>query len=297
MHACQLQASQLDGNQFEILDGVDQYGESMHRCVAVENPLTIYLNSTEVYTTMTICGEPHFLAIGCLLNRRLLTVDDRIDSVEYDPRFSTVVVKTHCNKSVDGKKLRRIHASGCGMGQLYYDAMGIIDSVGLDTTLRVSSSAILGLDKIIRSLPSVCSRTGALHGCALFDGDSVIVYMEDVERHNAMDKVSGFMYVNKISPLGKILYTTGRLTSEMVIKTVLMGISILVSTSGFTGWGVELARQADLTLIGYAQDDGFQVLSSPYRIAFDLPATSAAASPPDRKREDSKPHPVRSEKG
>ncbi|MHC1711261.1 MAG: formate dehydrogenase accessory sulfurtransferase FdhD [Solidesulfovibrio sp.] len=277
MHACQLQASQPDENQFDILDGVDQYGEAMRRCVVVENPLTIYLNSTEVYTTMTIGNEHHLLAIGCLLNRRLLTDDDRIDSIEYDPRFATVVVKTCPHKVVDGKTLRRIHASGCGMGELYYDAMGLIDSVGLDTSLRVSSSAILGIDKAVRSLPSVHSRTGAIHGCALLDGDGVIVHMEDVERHNAMDKVSGFMYVNKISPLGKILYTTGRLTSEMVIKTVLMGISILVSTSGFTGWGVELARHADLTLIGYAQGAGFQVVSGQYRVMFDLPRGNGLA--------------------
>jgi FdhD protein len=277
----------------ESLGGVDQQGRPLTRCVAIEHPLTIYLNATEVYTTMTMCGNQDLLAIGHLLNRRLLTEDHAIASIECNTDFQTVIVKTTGPRTMESKSLRRLNASGKGLGDLYYDALGLLDSVHLDTTATVQASMLLGLDAKTRAMAAVHAKTGTVHSCVLFETGAPLVCMEDVERHNAMDKVSGYMFVHGIEPGGKLLYTTGRLTSEMVLKTVLMGIPVLVSASGFTGWAVELARHADLTLIGYAHDAGFQVLSSPYRVVFDLPAEAAL---PARKRQNRRLRPARPEK-
>ncbi len=266
----------------EIVEGLDHRGRALTRCVPTEHPLTIYLNAIEIYTTMTLCGHQDLLAIGHLLSRRLLPEDHAIESVECNADFQTVIVKTSDPQGMESKAMRRLSASGKGLGDLYYDALNLLDSVHLDTGAIVRASTLLTLDATTRRQTPVHAKTGTVHGCVLFENDLPLVCMEDVERHNAMDKIAGYMFVNKIPPRGKFLYATGRLTSEMVLKTVLMGIPVLVSSSGFTGWAVELARHADLTLIGYAQGEGFQVLSSPYRVVFDLPAETGAKARPRR---------------
>ncbi len=280
----------------EIVEGLDQRGRALTRCVAIEHPLTIYLNATEVYTTMTMCGNQDLLAIGHLLSRRLLTEAQALESVasiECNDDFQTVIVKTTGPQTMESKSLRRVSASGKGLGDLYYDALDLLDSTHLDTAATVKASCLIGLDAATRALTDVHAKTGTVHGCVLFENGKPLVCMEDVERHNAMDKVSGYMCVHRIPPRGKILYTTGRLTSEMVLKTVLMGIPVLVSSSGFTGWAVELARHADLTLVGYAKDDVFQVLASPYRVVFDLPAEADASPRSAGGRKAARPRPAR----
>lgn len=267
-------------DSLESVEGLDHRGRALTRCVPIEHPLTIYLNATEVYTTMTLCGHQDLLAIGHLLSRRLLPEGCPIASIECNADFQTVIVKTNEPQAMEPKALRRLFVSGKGLGDLYYDALDLLDSVHLDTTATVRASTLLELDALTRSRTPVHAQTGTVHGCALFESGVPLVCMEDVSRHNAMDKVAGFMFVHKISPQGKLLYVTGRLTCEMVMKSVLMGVPILVSSSGFTGWAVELARHADLTLIGYAQGESFQVLASPYRVAFDLPAEAGVPARP-----------------
>ena len=180
-----------------------------------------------------------------------------------------MVVRTRRQTDFEAKLRKRTQTSGCAQGTVFGDLMEELDHVRLDPAARVRTSWLYQLTRKINTSPSLYLKAGAIHGCVLAQQDKVLVYMEDVGRHNAVDKIAGYMFLNKIRPEDKIFYTTGRLTSEMVIKTVRMGIPILVSRSGFTAWGVELARKANLTLIGRARGKRFVALSGADRIVFD----------------------------
>ena len=261
------------------VQGVDETGQRVGTAVVTERPLTLYLNRQEIVTMMTIGDHPDYLAVGYLLNQNMLRPDDEIEGVDYDEELDVVVVRTKRETNYEEKLQKKIRTSGCAQGTVFGDLMERFDEIRLPQEARLRTSWLYSLTRKINSAPSLYLEAGAIHGCVLCQGDRPLIYMEDVGRHNAVDKIAGYMLLNEISPDDKIFYTTGRLTSEMVIKTVQMGIPILVSRSGFTAWGVDLARQAKLTLIGRAKGRRFVALSGEERIIYDA-APRGGEEPP-----------------
>ncbi|MGH6948740.1 MAG: formate dehydrogenase accessory sulfurtransferase FdhD [Kiloniellales bacterium] len=257
----------------ERLAGLDQDGARVETSVVVERPLTLYLNGQEIVTMMTIGDFPDYLAVGYLLNQNMLLPDDRITEVEHDPELDVVVVRTERETDYEEKLKKKIRTSGCAQGTVFGDLMEKFEEVRLAPEARLKTSWLYALSRKINAVPSLYLEAGAIHGCVLAVEDRPLIYMEVVGRHNAVDKIAGYMFLEGIGPEDKIFYTTGRLTSEMVIKTVQMGIPILVSRSGFTAWGVDLARQANLTLIGRAKGRRFLALAGEQRLVFDHDAS------------------------
>jgi FdhD protein len=251
------------------VSGIDQEGRAIETAVVMERPLTLFLNGQEIVTMMTIGDHPDYLAIGYLLNQNMLRADDRVTAIDYDADLQTVVVRTVRRTNFEKKLRKKTLTSGCAQGTVFGDLMEKFADIRLPADAVLKTSWLYALSKKINTAPSLYLAAGAIHGCVLCEQDRPLVYMEDVGRHNAIDKIAGYMHRHGIKPDGKIFYTTGRLTSEMVIKTVQMGIPILISRSGFTAWGVELARQAGLTLIGRAKGRRFVALSGAERIVFD----------------------------
>ena len=251
------------------VNGVDHEGRSVETAVVMERPLTLFLNRREIVTMMTIGDHPDYLAVGYLLNQNMLRAEDTIIGVDSDEELETVVVRTDHETDFEDKLKKKTLTSGCAQGTVFGDLMEKFDEVRLDPDAMLRTSWLYALTRKINTVPSLYLAAGAIHGCVLCEEDRPLIYMEDVGRHNAIDKIAGYMHVHRISPAGKIFYTTGRLTSEMVIKTVQMGIPILISRSGFTAWGVDLARQAGLTLIGRAKGKRFVALAGSERIVFD----------------------------
>lgn len=249
--------------------GIDQEGRRVEARIVHERPLTIFLNGREIVTVMTIGDHPEELAIGYLLNQNMLRPDDVVTGVEHDPELELVVVRTARETDFEQKLQKKIKTSGCAQGTVFGDLMERFEEIRLSREAVLKTSWLYALTKKINTTPSLYLEAGAIHGCVLCQRDEILLYMEDVGRHNAVDKIAGFMWKHGIGPDDKIFYTTGRLTSEMVIKTVQMGIPILVSRSGFTAWGVELARKAGLTLVGRARGRRFLALSGEERIVFD----------------------------
>jgi FdhD protein len=252
--------------------GLDHEGQAIETAVVTERPLTLFLNAREIVTMMTIGDRPDLLAVGYLLNQNMLRPDNEIVAIDYAEDIQTIVVRTKRQTDYEDKLKRKIQTSGCAQGTVFGDLMEEFDRVTLNPHARIKTSWLYQLTKKINTEPSLYLKAGAIHGCVLCQEDKPLVYMEDVGRHNAVDKIAGYMFLNRVLPDDKIFYTTGRLTSEMVIKTVKMRIPILLSRSGFTAWGVELARQAGLTLIGRARGKRFVALSGGERIVFDADA-------------------------
>ncbi len=250
------------------LKGLDATGEQIDLPVVVEKPLTIYLNNQEVVTSMTLGDWPKEMAVGFLFNQNMLTSLDEIVGIDFDSDLSVVVVRTSKETNYESKLKKKIRTSGCAQGTIYADIMDKFNQISLNNKLKISTLQLYDLSKQINTAPSLYLKAGAIHGCVLCDLVSPLIYMEDIGRHNAVDKIAGYMFLKNISGTDKIFYTTGRLTTEMIIKTVLMGIPILVSRSGFTEAGVTLARQSGLTLIGRAKGKRFIVLSGKNRVIF-----------------------------
>ena len=251
------------------VDGIDQAGGAVRVSVPVERPLTLFLNKREIVTMMTISDYPDCLAVGYLLNQNMLRPDDEITGIEYDDELEVVVVRTARETNFEDKLRKKTLTSGCAQGTAFGDLLERFEHITLDRQAVLRTSWLHSLSRAINLTPSLYLEAGAIHGCVLCERDVPLLYMEDVGRHNAIDKIAGYMFLHGIRPQGKLFYTTGRLTSEMVIKIVRMEIPILISRSGFTAWGVDLARQANLTLIGRAKGNRFTALSGVERIVFD----------------------------
>jgi len=263
-----LRPDPADPRLTERVRGIDQTGAPLETSVTVERALTIFLNAQEIVTAMTINDYPEYLALGYLLNQNMLSPDDVVTDVDFDEELSVVVVRTERATDYEQKMKKRVQTSGCAQGTAFGDLMEVIETARLPEA-ELRTSWLYALTNKINTTPSLYLEAGAIHGCVLAREDKPLVYMEDVGRHNAVDKIAGWMFRHQVSAADKIFYTTGRLTSEMVIKTVRMGIPILVSRSGFTAWGVELARKANLTLIGRARGKRFVALAGENRIVFD----------------------------
>ncbi len=258
--------------------GTDQTGARVALNVVEERPLTIFLNSQEIVTAMTIGDYPTYLALGFLRNQGMLRADDVITSVDYDEELETVVVRTEAQTSFEDKLKKKTRTSGCAVGTVFGDMVEGLEGVTLPP-VQIRTSDLYALAAQINRTPSLYLEAGAIHGTILCQGNRPLVYMEDVGRHNAVDKIAGWMLSEGVSAADKILYTTGRLTSEMVIKTAMMGIPVLASRSGFTAWGVEIANQIGLTLIGRMKGQRFVCLSGEERLIRDADPALIADEP------------------
>ena len=255
--------------------GTDENGAERGISVIEERALTIYLNSQEIVTAMTIGDYPEYLALGFLRNQGMISSPDAIKAVDYDEETATVVVRTSEITDYEEKLKKKTRTSGCAVGTVFGDMMEGLENVSLPQA-AVHQSWLYTLSRKINQTPSLYLNAGALHGTVLCQRDQPLVYMEDVGRHNAVDKVAGWMMQTGTAAGDKILYTTGRLTSEMVIKTAMMGIPVLVSRSGFTAWGVELAQSVGLTLIGRLRGQRFFCLSGEENLKRDVDGATLA---------------------
>ncbi len=251
------------------VQGTDQFGQVQQMSVIEERPLTIYLNSQEIVTAMTIGDYPEYLALGFLRNQGMLANAGDVTGIQYDEETQSVVVRTSQTTDYEEKLKKKTRTSGCAVGTVFGDMVEGLEGITLpDAELRVSW--LYALAHQINRTPSLYLESGAIHGTVLCQRDRPLVYMEDVGRHNAVDKVAGWMLSERARADDKILYTTGRLTSEMVIKTALMGIPVLASRSWFTAWGVEIAQQVGLTLIGRLRGQRFSCLAGEDRLIRDI---------------------------
>jgi FdhD protein len=260
------------------VQGTDQNGKAIDLHVVEERPLTIFLNSREIVTAMTIGDYPEYLALGFLKNQGMLKDSDEITGVDYDEDLEVVVVRTAVETNHEAKLQKKTRTSGCAVGTVFGDMMEGLADVTLPAT-PVKTSDLYALAAAINRTPSLYLEAGAIHGTVLCQADRPLVYMEDVGRHNAVDKIAGWMLSESVNADDKILYTTGRLTSEMVIKTALMGIPTLASRSGFTAWGVEIAQEVGLTLIGRMKGQRFVCLAGEERLIRDTDPASIADEP------------------
>jgi len=263
--------------------GIDEHGNARAIQVIEERPLTIYLNRQEIVTAMTIGDYPEYLALGFLLNQGMLTSQDHVTAIDFDPELEVVVVRTEHSTNVEDKLEKKTRTSGCAVGTVFGDMMAGLEGLSLPDT-PVHTRTFYDLSYQINHTPSLYMETGAIHGTALCQGQQVLAYMEDVGRHNAVDKIAGWMHQNDVTAADKVLYTTGRLTSEMVIKTALMGIPTLISRSGFTAWGVDIAQQVVLTLIGRMRGKKFTCLSGQHRLVFDQDLAEVVDDAPSMRR-------------
>jgi len=236
---------------------VDEHGEARTVAIAGEHPLTLYVDKHELVTIMTLGAAPEALAIGYLRNQRLVERLEDIEAVQVDWETDSVVVKTRSGLAdLDAKTAKRTTTTGCGQGTVFGDLMEEIDAVRLTHDRTLTQAALYDLLDRVRLHETIYKQAGAVHGCALAtnEGDTsrILMFIEDVGRHNAVDAIAGRMWLDRLEGGDKIFYTTGRLTSEMVIKAAQMGIAFLVSRSGLTQMGHDIARKVGMTMIGRA---------------------------------------------
>jgi FdhD protein len=278
-----IQPDPADPRLTRAVTGRDQNGAETEIRVVEERPLTIFLNAQEIVTAMTIGDHPDLLAVGYLRNQNMLRADDAITGVDHDAELETVVVRTRRATDYEEKLKKKTRTSGCAVGTVFGDMMEALDGLILPAS-EVRASHLYALARKINTVPSLYLEAGAIHGCVLCEGGRPLVYMEDVGRHNAVDKIAGWALMNRVSMGDKLLYTTGRLTSEMVIKTAMMGAPALASRSGFTAWGVEIARQVGLTLIGRMRGRRFVCLSGAERLVWDADPDAIGEEDPKHRR-------------
>ena len=249
--------------------GVDQLGNRTDISVIEERPLTIFLNNQEIVTAMTIGDYPEYLALGFLRNQKMLSNKDKVDAIDFDAELNSIVIRTKRKTNYEDKLKKKTQTSGCAVGTVFGDIMDGVDGLKI-SAISTKVSHVDSVASKINRTPSLYLKAGAIHGTILCHQDKPLVYMEDVGRHNAVDKIAGWIFDTGTNPRDKILYTTGRLTSEMVIKTALMEIPVLVSRSGFTAWGVNIAKQVGITLVGRLRGQRFICLSGESKLIWDV---------------------------
>ena len=250
------------------VSALNEHGETVETAIAGEHPLTIYLDKREIVTLMTLGQAPEALAVGYLRNQRLVTSAAHILSVQVDWETSACAVTTDTpGKDVSKRLSKRTVTTGCGQGTVFGDLMDEIDQVQLPPGAKIDAPGLYALLDVVRQRETVYKQAGAVHGCALARGSELLYFIEDVGRHNAVDAIAGLMWLDGIAGEDKIFYTTGRLTSEMVIKCAQMQIPILVSRSGLTRMGWEVATNVGLTMIGRAKGKHFLLFTGYERFA------------------------------
>ncbi len=260
----------------------DEHGNAGTAAIAGEHPLTVYVDKREILTLMTLGAAPEALVLGYLRNQRLVDSIEDIVAVQVDWEVNAASVYTKNGLiDLDEKMAHRTKTTGCGSGTVFGDLMADIDDVNLPLDARLKQSTLYALSEQIRKYETIYKQAGAVHGCALASngesGSELLYFVEDVGRHNAVDAIAGMMWLDGVDGSDKIFYTTGRLTSEMVIKAAQMGVPFLVSRSGLTQMGYEIARQVGMTMIGRAVNKHFLLFNDPGRFVFDAtPATQTA---------------------
>jgi len=244
------------------LEVLDEFGALRRIAVPAERALTVFVDKRELVTLMTLGAAPELLVLGYLRNQRLVDSVHDIESITVDWDVNAAAVNTRAGiERFDEKTAKRVVTTGCGQGTVFGDLMDELDSIRLpaadEPSARISQRALYGLLNAMRVQESTYKSAGSVHGCALFKQDELLMFVEDVGRHNAIDTIAGWMWLNDVQGADKIFYTTGRLTSEMVIKSAQMGVPIIVSRSGITQMGHQLAVQLGLTLFGRATNRHF----------------------------------------
>ena len=256
-------APRLTAAQGELLREItilDEYGERRSIYIPAERPLTLFVDKRELVTLMTLGASPELLVLGYLLNQRLITQVAEVESITVDWEVGAAAVKTHSGiADIEQKTARRVVTTGCGQGTVFGDMMSQLGSVKLPdaSQARIRQTTLHALLEQMRQRNSIHRKAGSVHGCALFCGGELLMFVEDVGRHNAIDTIAGWMGLHGVAGGNKIFYTTGRLTSEMVMKSAQMGVPIIVSRNGVTAMGHGLAEQLGLTLFGRAANRHF----------------------------------------
>jgi FdhD protein len=261
---------------FEV-EAVNERGEMVPTAVAGEHPLTLYLDKREIVTLMTLGHAPEALAIGYLRNQRLATAIEDIAAVQVDWETESAAITTH-SKKVPPSLGKKTVTTGCGQGTVFGDLMEEVDSIRLREDVRLADTDLFVLLEKVRRHETIYKQAGAVHGCALATtaGD-ILMFVEDVGRHNAVDAIAGFMWLEDIDGADKVFYTTGRLTSEMVIKCAQMRIPFLVSRSGLTHMGHAIARKAGITMLGRASGRHYLAFTGAQRLVRNAPQPTAVA--------------------
>lgn len=256
------------------VSAVNERGETIPGHVAAERALTIYLDRREIVTVMTLGTQPELLALGWLRNQRLIERLQNVKSILVDWETDSVNVSTHqAIDALDEKLSRKTVTTGCGQGAMYGDMMAGLHKINIQAPMLLQSHVYEVL-AALNAHNEIYRQAGAVHGCALCDGTHIISFVEDVGRHNAVDTIAGYMWLNNIQGDGKIFYTTGRLTSEMVIKVAQMSVPTLLSRSGTTHMGLRLARKVGVTLLSRAKGRHFLIYNGADKIIFDAKPTS-----------------------
>jgi FdhD protein len=250
---------------FEV-EALNERGEALPTPIAGEHPLTLYVDKREIVTLMTLGQAPEALAIGYLRNQRLVGSVDEIAEVQVDWDTDAVAVTTRTAlRGLEEKMQKRTVTTGCGQGTVFGDLMEEIDEIRLRNDVSLAEETLYGLLDTVRRNETVYKSAGAVHGCALAAGAEILHFVEDVGRHNAVDAIAGLMWLEGIDGSDKIFYTTGRLTSEMVIKAAQMRIPFLVSRSGLTQMGYEIANKTGITMIGRAVNKHYLLFTGKHR--------------------------------
>jgi FdhD protein len=260
---------------------LDERGRSSTISIPCERALTVYLDKRELLTLMTIGANPEALILGYLRNQRLIRSLDEIAAVQVDWEVNAVAVTTHQGVSdIEERTAKRVVTTGCGQGTVFGGLMDEVDQIHLPLDAKITQSALYRVVDCIRTHPSIYKKAGSVHACALFSASGDLLYfVEDVGRHNAVDAIAGKMWLDDMQGGDKIFYTTGRLTSEMVIKGAQMGIPVLLSRSGTTEMGLQVAEQVGMSLFSRCTGRHFLLLTHPQRLEFELEAPSAALNP------------------
>lgn len=264
------------------VDVVNEYGERQRVHIPAERPLTLYLDKRELVTLMTVGAAPELLALGYLRNQRLVHAIDDIASVQVDWEVEACSITSRSGlPGIEERSSgRRVVTTGCGQGTVYANLMDEVQAVALDPATRIRQTELYALLDAMRLHDSIYKTAGSVHGCALFAGSELLMFSEDVGRHNAVDAVSGWMWLHGVDGAGKVFYTTGRLTSEMVIKCALMGVAILVSRSGVTQMGYDIAQRLGIALFARCANRHFLLYTAPERFIAEpmaRPITTAVA--------------------
>jgi FdhD protein len=242
------------------IEVLDEYGDRRTIHIPDERPLTLYVDRRELVTLMTLGAEPELLALGYLRNQRLVTRVDEVLSITADWDVDAVAVRTRAGiEDFERKTASRVVTTGCGQGTVFGDMMDGLQTAQLPDakSARISQSMLRDILEVMRQQDSIHRKAGSVHGCALFRGTEKLMFIEDVGRHNAIDTIAGWMWMNNVQGADKVFYTTGRLTSEMVMKSAQIGVPIIVSRNGVTAMGHEMATRLGMTLFGRASNRHF----------------------------------------
>lgn len=257
------------------IEVVDEFGQRRNIRIPAERPLTVYVDRRELVTLMTLGAHPEWLVLGYLRNQRLVSSLDDIESVTVDWDVGAAAVHTRSGlPDWEARTAQRVVTTGCGQGSMFGSLMDALEGIALVPQARLRQSQLYAILRAVREQDSTYKQAGSVHGCALFRGEELLLFVEDVGRHNAIDTIAGWMWLQGGDMLrgdDKVFYTTGRLTSEMIIKAAQMGIPIVISRSGTTQMGLEVAERVGLCAIGRATHTRFLCYTHPQRLVWDTP--------------------------